>query len=161
MRRWSMLAIGLGVGLFAGSQLSSSRAHDTAVWAGVAATVVGLVMFAASQPESPDPDGDAEAGGATFARLGPRVEQILKLAEEQAAALMRQAEKDARKVNARVEAGLWAVLRQGDDGERYEVARLESRSDAESVVAALEARGHLQRYSVAPAGPSQPQRGVD
>jgi hypothetical protein len=46
-------------------------------------------------------------------------------------------------------------------GEPYKVARLESRSDADSVVVALEARGHLQRYSVAPAGPSQPQRGMD
>jgi hypothetical protein len=154
-----MLAIGLGFGLFAGSQLSSSRAHDTAVWAGVAATVIGLVMFAASQPESAD--REAEEGETTFSALGPRVEQILKLAEEQAADHLRQAEKDAHKVRARAEAGLWAVLRQGDDGERYEVARLESRSDADSVVAALEARGHLQRYTVAPAGPSQPQRGMD
>ncbi|GAA4247729.1 hypothetical protein [Dactylosporangium darangshiense] len=149
MRRWSILAIGLGVGLFAGSQLASSRAQQTALWAGVAATVVGLVMFAASQPDSPDPEA---AEGTTFAGLGPRVEQLLKLAEEQAADHLRQAEKDARKVRARVEAGLWVVLRQGDDGARYEVARLESRSDADSVVAALEARGHLQRYSVAPAG---------
>ncbi|HTJ34925.1 MAG TPA: hypothetical protein VL738_16990 [Dactylosporangium sp.] len=148
MRRWSILAIGLGVGLFAGSQLASSRAQQTALWAGVAATVVGLVMFAASQP---DPDPEA-AEGATSAGLGPRVEQILQHAEEQAADHLRQAEKDARKVRARVEAGLWVVLRQGDDGARYEVARLESRSDADSVVAALEARGHLQRYSVAPAG---------
>ncbi|MFG2036902.1 hypothetical protein [Dactylosporangium sp. NPDC048998] len=149
-----MLTIGLGVGLFAGSQLASSKAQETALWAGVAATVVGMVMFAASRPE---PDGDADAldpeehSWPTLSGLGTRVEQILRTAEQQAADHLRQAEKDARKVRARAEAGLWVVLRQGDDGERYEVARLESRSDADSVVAALEARGHLQRYSVAPA----------
>jgi hypothetical protein len=159
MRRWSIFAVGLGVGLFAGSQLASSRAQQTALWAGVAATVVGLVMYAASQPDSPDHDGTDGVDGAA-AGLGTRVEQILTSAEQQAADHLRQAEKDARKVRARVEAGLWVVLRQGDDGARYEVARLESRSDADSVVAALEARGHLQRYSVAPAGPSHPQRGM-
>ncbi|MER7002715.1 hypothetical protein ABT297_06675 [Dactylosporangium sp. NPDC000555] len=148
-----MLTIGLGVGLFAGSQLASSRAQETALWAGVAATVVGMVMFAASRPE---PDGDAdlepdERSRSTPSGLGTRVEEILRTAEQQAADHLRQAGKDARKVRARAEAGLWVVLRQGDDGERYEVARLESRSDADSVVAALEARGHLQRYSVAPA----------
>ncbi|MEV6932749.1 hypothetical protein AB0M46_50795 [Dactylosporangium sp. NPDC051485] len=150
MRRWSMLTIGLGVGLFAGSQLASSRAQTTAVWAGVAATVVGLIMFAASQPESacPQDQDQPPADG-----LGGRVEQILRLAERQAAEHLRDAEKQARKVHAGVEAGLWVVLRQDDDGSRYEVARLESRSDADSVVAALEARGHLERYTVAPAGP--------
>ncbi|MEU7874241.1 hypothetical protein [Dactylosporangium sp. NPDC049140] len=149
MRRWALLLIGLGVGLFAGSQLAASRAQSTALWTGVAATVVGLIMVAASGPPAAE---ESEDGLPSFAALGPRVESILRLAEEQAADQIRQAEKDARKVRARVESGLWAVLREGDDGERYEVARLESRSDADSVVAALEARGHLQRYSVAPAG---------
>ncbi|WP_432986904.1 hypothetical protein [Dactylosporangium sp. CA-233914] len=155
MRRWAILLIGLGVGLFAGSQLASSRAQSTALWSGVVATVAGMMVFAASKPltsedDGEDPDGDAPRP--TMSGIGTRVEQILRTAEQQAADHLRQAEKDARKVRARTEAGLWVVLRQGDDGERYEVARLESRSDADSVVAALEARGHLQRYSVAPAG---------
>ncbi|WP_433614179.1 hypothetical protein ACQP2P_07510 [Dactylosporangium sp. CA-139114] len=154
MRRVAYLLIGLGVGLFAGSQLAASRAQATALWTGVAATVVGLVMVAASGPAAsvPGDEGEDEEGRPTLSGLGTRVEQILRTAEEQAAGHLRQAEKDARKVRARVEAGLWLVLREGDDGERYEVARLESRSDADSVVAALEARGHLQRYCVAPAG---------
>jgi hypothetical protein len=157
LRRWSILTIGLGVGLFAGSQLASSRAQETALWAGVAATVIGLVLFAASAPESPEEPADEHGHRRPVAAgLGPRVEEILRLAEQQAADHLRQAEKDARKVRARVEGTLWVVLRQGDDGERYEVARLESRSDADSVVAALEARGHLQRYSVSPAAGESP-----
>jgi hypothetical protein len=157
LRRWSILTIGLGAGLFAGSQLASSRAQQTALWAGVAATVIGLVLFAASGPESPEePADEADHRRPTAAGLGSRVEEILRLAEQQAADHLRQAERDARKVRARVEGALWVVLRQADDGERYEVARLESRSDADSVVAALEARGHLQRYSVAPAPGESP-----
>ncbi|MER7281369.1 hypothetical protein ABT369_43735 [Dactylosporangium sp. NPDC000244] len=152
MRRVALVLIGLGVGLFAGSQLAASRAQATALWTGVAATVIGLVMLAASGPTTYEPSEEGEDGRPTLSGLGTRVDQILRIAEEQAADHLRQAEKDARKVRARVEAGLWLVLREGDDGERYEVARLESRSDADSVVAALEARGHLQRYSVAPAG---------
>ncbi|MFI5907329.1 hypothetical protein [Dactylosporangium sp. NPDC051541] len=152
MRRLALLLIGLGVGLFAGSQLAASRAQATALWTGVAATVVGLVMFAASGPDTAEEPVEGDERRPPLAGLGSRVEGILKLAEEQAANHLRQAEKDAKKVRARVEAGLWAVLREGDDGVRYEVARLESRSDADSVVAALEARGHLQRYTVAPAG---------
>ncbi|WP_432836302.1 hypothetical protein [Dactylosporangium sp. CA-092794] len=144
--------IGLGAGLFAGSQLASSSAHTAALWVGVAATVVGLVMFAASQPEPPWDPADPDNNRPALPGLGTRVEQILRLAEQQAADHLRQAEQGARKVQAKVEAGLWLVLRQGDDGDPYEVARLESRADAESVVAALEARGHLDRYSVAPAG---------
>ncbi|WP_433057491.1 hypothetical protein [Dactylosporangium sp. CS-033363] len=152
MRRWALVLIGLGVGLFAGSQLAASRAQATALWTGVAATVVGLVMFAASGPTPPEEAADGAEPRAGLPGLGTRVEQILRLAEEQAAAHLREAEHSARKVQARVEAGLWLVLREADDGGRYEVARLESRADADAVVAALETRGHLQRYSVAPAG---------
>src|SRR4051812_12637191 len=153
MRRLALLLIGLGAGLFAGSQLSASKAHATALWTGVAATVVGLVMFAASGPAADEESDDpARPARPALAGLGTRVEEILRIAEQQAAEHLRAAEKDARKVHARVEAGLWLVLREGDDGGRYEVARLESRADADSVVAALEARGHVHRYSVAPAG---------
>ncbi|GAA3457357.1 hypothetical protein [Dactylosporangium matsuzakiense] len=152
MRRLALLLIGLGVGLFAGSQLSASRAQATALWTGVAATVVGLVMLAAAPSEPYEEPAEGDERRPALSGLGTRVEGVLKLAEQQAADHLREAERDAKKVRARVEAGLWAVLREGDDGQRYEVARLESRSDADSVVAALEARGHLQRYTVAPAG---------
>src|SRR3954468_18136174 len=118
MRRLALLLIGLGVGLFAGSQLSSSRAQATALWTGAAATVVGLVMFAASgSPADDESDDPARPAPPAMAGLGSRGEGILRLAEQQAADHLRSAEKDARKVHARVEAGLWLVLREGDDGE--------------------------------------------
>ncbi|MEV4758526.1 hypothetical protein AB0J86_25940 [Micromonospora sp. NPDC049559] len=40
----------------------------------------------------------------------------------------------------------WIVWRQDDNGNRFEVARKESRADAEELVAVLEARGHKQLY---------------
>jgi hypothetical protein len=43
----------------------------------------------------------------------------------------------------------WVVWRQDDNGNRYEVARLDSRADAEALAATMEARGHKQTYWVA------------
>jgi hypothetical protein len=45
----------------------------------------------------------------------------------------------------------WVVCRQDNNGNRFEVARLESRADAETLAARLEARGHRQIYRVAAA----------
>jgi hypothetical protein len=45
----------------------------------------------------------------------------------------------------------WVVWRQDDNGNRFEVARLESRADAETLAAQFEARGHRQIYWVAAA----------
>jgi hypothetical protein len=45
----------------------------------------------------------------------------------------------------------WIVWRQDDNGNRFEVARRESRADAESLAATMEARGHKQTYWVAAA----------
>lgn len=43
----------------------------------------------------------------------------------------------------------WAVWRQDDNGNRFEVARKDSRADAEELAAVMEARGHKQLYWVA------------
>jgi hypothetical protein len=43
----------------------------------------------------------------------------------------------------------WIVWRQDDNGNRFEVARKESRADAEELAAVMEARGHKQLYWVA------------
>lgn len=43
----------------------------------------------------------------------------------------------------------WVVWRQDDNGNRFEVARKDSRADAEELAAAMEARGHKQLYWVA------------
>ena len=46
----------------------------------------------------------------------------------------------------------WIVWRQDDNGNRFEVARKDSRADAQALAAAMEARGHKQLYWVAPVG---------
>jgi hypothetical protein len=43
----------------------------------------------------------------------------------------------------------WIVWRQDDNGNRYEVSRHDTRTAADSVAAAMEARGHKQIYWVA------------
>jgi hypothetical protein len=43
----------------------------------------------------------------------------------------------------------WVVWRQDDNGNRFEVARKDSRADAEELATAMEARGHKQLYWVA------------
>ena len=43
----------------------------------------------------------------------------------------------------------WVVWRQDDNGNRFEVARLTSRSEADELAASMEARGHKQTYWVA------------
>lgn len=43
----------------------------------------------------------------------------------------------------------WTVWRQDDNGNRYEVSRHDTRAEAESVAAVMEARGHKQTYWVA------------
>jgi hypothetical protein len=42
----------------------------------------------------------------------------------------------------------WIVWRQGDDGNPFEVARLNSRAEADELARTLEARGHRQTYWV-------------
>lgn len=44
----------------------------------------------------------------------------------------------------------WIVWRQDDNGNRFEVARRESRAEADELAATMEARGHKQLYWVAP-----------
>ena len=45
----------------------------------------------------------------------------------------------------------WVVWRQDDNGNRFEVARKDSRADADDLAVAMEARGHKQLYWVAKA----------
>ncbi|GAA2714946.1 hypothetical protein [Actinoplanes palleronii] len=45
----------------------------------------------------------------------------------------------------------WVVWRQDDNGNRYVVARKDSRSEADELAATMEARGHKQLYWVAAA----------
>jgi O-acetyl-ADP-ribose deacetylase (regulator of RNase III) len=43
----------------------------------------------------------------------------------------------------------WVVWRQDDNGNRYEVRRYATRTEAEALAAEMEARGHKQTYWVA------------
>jgi hypothetical protein len=43
----------------------------------------------------------------------------------------------------------WIVWRQDDNGNRFEVARKDSRAEADALAAAMEMRGHKQTYWVA------------
>jgi hypothetical protein len=45
----------------------------------------------------------------------------------------------------------WIVWRQDDNGNRFEVARKDSRAEAEELAAVMEARGHKQTYWIAEA----------
>jgi len=45
----------------------------------------------------------------------------------------------------------WTVWRQDDNGNRFEVARKDSRAEAEALAAAMEVHGHKQTYWVAKA----------
>jgi hypothetical protein len=45
----------------------------------------------------------------------------------------------------------WVVWRQDDNGNRFVVARRESREEADALAAEMEARGHKQLYWVAAA----------
>ncbi|MGW4462137.1 hypothetical protein [Micromonospora sp. NPDC004704] len=54
-------------------------------------------------------------------------------------------------VAATLSEGPWVVWRQDDNGNRFEVARRESRADADALAELMERRGHKQTYWVAPA----------
>jgi hypothetical protein len=59
-------------------------------------------------------------------------------------------EEEAGPVNAGPP-GQWIVWRQDDNGNRFVVARRESREEAAELAATMEARGHKQTYWVAAA----------
>ncbi|GID91499.1 SPOR domain-containing protein [Amorphoplanes digitatis] len=52
----------------------------------------------------------------------------------------------------------WIVWRQDDNGNRFEVARRESRAEAEDLAATMETRGHKQLYWVAAQASEHPPR---
>ncbi len=59
----------------------------------------------------------------------------------------RWTDRDGTPLSAPVPAS-WIVMRQDDNGNRYEVARVTSRCEAESLMYQYEARGHKQVYWV-------------
>ncbi|MGW5578582.1 hypothetical protein [Micromonospora chokoriensis] len=111
------LLVGLGVGAAAGPSLGPA-----ALWSGVAIAALGVALFLLGtrepgivrdggiddeEAEAPD-DGTATAVGrrprirqrSTFAHLGPHVEQILRLAEEQANTIVEDARLESERLVA-------------------------------------------------------------
>ncbi|MEU7650668.1 hypothetical protein AB0C42_18145 [Micromonospora taraxaci] len=112
------LLVGLGVGAAAGPSLGPAAA-----WSGIAIAALGVALFLLGTRESdlvgdggiddeeeaemPD-DGAATAverrprirQRSTFAHLGPHVEQILRLAEEQASTIVKDARRESERLVA-------------------------------------------------------------
>ncbi|WP_173061436.1 hypothetical protein [Phytohabitans houttuyneae] len=89
--------VGLGVGAAAGPSLGAA-----AVWSGVAVAAVGVVLSLLGSTE-PAPGDGAERQGRnpqrpTLSGLGTRVEQVLELAEEQAADHRAEARREAEEI---------------------------------------------------------------
>lgn len=94
----ALLLIGLGLGAI-------GRAYVLAAsWIGLILVIVGIGLAIASGPRAP---ADQRAGGRpTLQGLGDRVEQILRLAEEQANDRRAMAKREAERIvaDARAEA---------------------------------------------------------
>ncbi|MCU7726070.1 hypothetical protein ODJ79_20285 [Actinoplanes sp. KI2] len=116
MKRWGVFLLGLGIGGWLGVQVG-----EAAALGGLVVAVAGLLLLGLGA-RSGDPGGDlvgdamearADGGEATapadrpkLPGLGRRVEQILRLSEEQAAAHLAQAKVEADRIlaDARAEA---------------------------------------------------------
>jgi hypothetical protein len=57
--------------------------------------------------------------------------------------------RDQSQDDRRPQRGPWVVWRQDDNGNRFEVARRDSRAEADALAEMMELRGHKQTYWVA------------
>ncbi|GIE30442.1 hypothetical protein Ait01nite_034870 [Actinoplanes italicus] len=106
MKRWGVFLIGGGCGLATGAS-----AGDPAVIPGLVAAALGAALLAlGGRSQGARLIEDATAGDVkktprpTLSGLGTRVEDILRLAEEQAHAHVAAAEDEARQIVARANA---------------------------------------------------------
>lgn len=113
MNRGGLLLLGAGGGMTAGALIGRA-----ALWPAVAVAVLGLLVLATARRGTGDLVGDAtasragdapaagDADGPRLSGLGNRVERMLKLAEEQAADRIAEAEERAARIvaDARAEA---------------------------------------------------------
>lgn len=105
----AMLLIGLGLGAIAGVFL-----HTAAAWTGLALVMVGIGMAMASGSGAADEEPDSAREPATerpgLRGMGTRVEQVLRLAEEQADDHRARAARDAERIVAEARAEARAIL---------------------------------------------------
>ena len=102
LKRWGMLAIGLGIGLLVGLNVG----RDLLI-PGLVAVAAGVAMVAAGGRTAPDlvqvpervPDTEPKLSG-----LGDRVHDILRLAEDQARDHRAEAEREAAAIIAKARA---------------------------------------------------------
>jgi hypothetical protein len=99
MRAFGLLVLGLGLGLGAGFLAARSSDSPAVVWLAAGLVVAGLALVAASRGSAARP-APSENEKPALAGLGTRVEQILALAEDQAADRIRSAEQEAERIVA-------------------------------------------------------------
>jgi len=94
--------LGIGVGIAVGSRLDK-----TTIWYGIAAAVIGVVwgvLASHSDTDAVPPRRVTASEPPNLAGLGGRVEQILRLAKEQAANQVDAAERKAERIVAEAQA---------------------------------------------------------
>lgn len=99
MRAAGLLTLGLGIGLGAGYLATDRWGSPALVWCGLALVVLSTVLLASGprrRPRSAAPVTDPPL----LSGLGVRTEQILRLAEEQAADHLRAAREEAGRIVA-------------------------------------------------------------
>jgi len=105
----AMLLIGLGIGATGGAYL-----HAAALWVGLVLVIVGIGVAIATGPPAPalpaDPAVRPAKARPDLAGLGSRVEQVLRLAEEQANVHRADAKREAERVVADARAKAQAII---------------------------------------------------
>jgi outer membrane murein-binding lipoprotein Lpp len=103
MRGAGLLILGLGLGLGAGYLAGDNGGSPALVWLALGLVVLSSVLLALGPRAARAPDPQSESAR-DAADLGTRVEQILRLAEEQAADRIRSAEDEAGRIVAEARA---------------------------------------------------------
>ena len=109
----AMLLIGLGIGAIGGAYL-----HAAALWVGLVLVVVGIGVAMASGPPAPalpaDPAVRPAKARPDLVGLGSRVEQVLRLAEEQANVHRADAKREAERIVADARAKAQAIIEKAE-----------------------------------------------
>ena len=108
----AMLLTGLGIGAIGGAYLHAAAAR----WVGLVLVVVGIGVAIASGPPAPalpaDPAVRPAKARPDLVGLGSRVEQVLRLAEEQAGVHRAEAERIVADARAKAQAIIKKAQRQ-------------------------------------------------
>ena len=109
----AMLLIGLGIGATGGAYL-----HAAALWVGLVLVIVGIGVAIATGPPAPalpaDPAVRPAKARPDLVGLGSRVEQVLRLAEEQAGVHRADAKREAERIVADARANAQAIIEKAE-----------------------------------------------